>query len=331
MPGEEIKFWVAGCATGEEAYSLAILLREQLTGEYKDTVVKIFATDIDTNALIHAGKGIYNEQITKDVSPERLEKFFLKEGEKYKVKPEIRKMLIFAQHDLVQNPPYCNMDFISCRNLLIYMTQSLQKKIFLMLHFGLKKDGYLFLGSSENPNAINTGLEVVNKKWKIYKNIGEKEVIRFDAFSLPALVDIKSATSLTSRDKNHQYQKNNLTDSVNEALMSELGYLLVCIDEKNNVVQTYGDTTKYLLQKNFKLNLADLLPKPLAVAFFTASRTALQSNEKVVVKGINIKKNETLLTVNLLVKPLAIKKGEQKLLLVLFSDDNLPNPALRRR
>lgn len=328
VPGEEIKFWVAGCATGEEAYSLAILLREQLNGKYPDTVVKIFATDIDTNALIHAGKGIYNEHITIDVSPERLEKFFIKEGEKYKVKPEIRKMLIFAQHDLVQNPPYCNMDFISCRNLLIYMTQSLQKKIFLMLHFGLKKDGYLFLGSSENPNAITTGLEVVNKKWKIYKNIGEKEVVRFDAFSLPALVDIKSATSPTSRDKNLQYPKNNLTDSVNEVLISELGYLLVCIDEKNNVVQTYGDTTKYLLQKNFNLNLAELLPKPLAVAFFTASRTALQSNEKVVVKGINIKKNEASLTVNLLVKPLAIKKGEQKLLLVLFSEDNITNPAL---
>jgi len=257
-----------------------------------------------------------------------LENFFLKEGEKYKVKPDIRKMLIFAQHDLVQNPPYCNMDFISCRNLLIYMGQSLQKKIFLMLLFGLKKDGYLFLGSSENPSTIDISLEVVNKKWKIYKNIGTKQVVRFDAFSLPALVDTKSVTTTTSRDNTLQYPKNKLTDTVNEALMSELGYLLVCIDEKNNVVQTYGDTTKYLLQKNFNLNLADLLPKPLAVAFFTASRTALQSNEKVVVKGINIKNNETLLTVNLLVKPLAIKKGEQKLSLVLFSDDNLPNPAL---
>jgi two-component system CheB/CheR fusion protein len=328
VPGQEIKFWVAGCATGEEAYSLAILLHEQLTGEYKDTAVKIFATDIDTNALIYAGKGIYNEQIAKDLSPGRLENFFIREGDKYKVKPEIRKMLIFAQHDLVQNPPYCNMDFISCRNLLIYMTQSLQKKIFLMLHFGLKKEGYLFLGSSETPNAISTGLEVVNKKWKIYKNIGEKEVIRFDTFSLPALVDIGSATSLSSRDKTPQSEKDNLTDSVNEVLMSEFGYLLVCINEKNNVVQTYGDTTKYLLQKNFNLNLADLLPKPLAIAFFTASRTASQSNEKVVVKGINIKHNETLLTVNLLVKPLAIKKGEQKLLLVLFSDDKLPNSPL---
>src|SRR6185436_14716392 len=126
-----------------EAYSMAILLCEQLTGEYKDIVVKIFATDIDTSALSYAGRGVYSEHITRDVSPERLGRFFSKEGNKFKVKPELRKMLIFVHHDLVQNPPYCNMDFISCRNLLIYMTQPLQKKIFLMLHFGLKKNGYL--------------------------------------------------------------------------------------------------------------------------------------------------------------------------------------------
>ena len=263
-------------------------------------MVKIFATDIDKNALIHAGEGVYNKQITKDISPERVEIFKKKKKKK----------------------------LISCRNLLIYMTQPLQKKIFLMLHFGLKKEGYLFLGSSENPNFISTGLEVINKKWKIYKNIGRKESISYDAFSLPALADIKSVTSLTSRDNSYQYQKNNLTDSVNEVLVNELGYLLVCIDEKNNVVKTYGDTTKYLLQKNFNLNLADLLPKPLAVAFFTASKTALQSNEKVAIRGINIKNRGTLLSVNLLVKPLATKKGEQKLSLVLFSGDNLQDPSL---
>ncbi|MEO8764389.1 MAG: chemotaxis protein CheB [Ginsengibacter sp.] len=329
VPGEEIKFWVAGCATGEEAYSLAILLYEQLNDEYKDTTVKIFATDIDANALIHAGKGVYSEQITKDVSPERVEKFFTKEGDTYKVKSEIRRMLIFAQHDLVQNPPYCNMDFISCRNLLIYLTPSLQKKIFLMLHFGLKHHGYLFLGASETPNAIKTGLEVLSKKWKIYKNVGEKEVIRFDTFSLPALIDIKSLASLTSHDTGRHYQKNNLSDSVNEAIVSELGFLLICINEKNNVVQTYGDTTKYLLQKNFNLNLAELLPKPLAVAFFTAFKKSVQTNEKVVVKGINIKKEKTLLSVNLMVKPLDIKKGEQRLFVILFSDDKFVNSLLK--
>jgi len=190
-PGEELKMWVAGCATGEEVYSLAILIDEQLKANLKDTVIKIFATDIDSAALMHAGKGIYSKGITKDVSPERLERHFLKEGDNYRVKPSIRKMVIFAQHDLVKNPPYCNMHFISCRNLLIYMTPILQKKIFTMLLFGLKMDGYLFLGSSENPMPIIKNLEVVNKKWKIYKNLETKRVVGFDAFSLPELLDVK--------------------------------------------------------------------------------------------------------------------------------------------
>lgn len=137
-PDEELKFWVAGCATGEEAYSLAILIAEQLTGKRKNTVLKIFATDIDTTALAQASKGIYNLSIAKEVSAERLESYFFKEGNNYRVTPEIRKMVIFAKHDLVKNPPYCNMHFISCRNLLIYMTPVLQK-IFTMLLFGLKK------------------------------------------------------------------------------------------------------------------------------------------------------------------------------------------------
>jgi len=325
-PGAEIKFWVAGCATGEEAYSIAILLAEQLTVEHTDTIVKIFATDIDTNALIHAGKGIYNKHSIKGISQERLEKFFSKEGEKYKVRPSIRKMLIFAQHDLVQNPPYCNMDFISCRNLLIYMTQSLQKKIFLMLHFGLKKEGYLFLGSSESPLSISTGLEVVHKKYKIYKNIGVKEVVRFDAFSLPALVNINSVAPHALRN-NVTYQKENISDLINEALMSELGSVLICIDEQNNVVSTYGDTTKYLLQKNFNSNLADLLPRPLSVAFFTASKAVFRTNKKEHVTGINIKHNGKPLGVKLVIKPLSVKKGEQKLFIVLISDEKLSEPA----
>jgi two-component system CheB/CheR fusion protein len=171
--GKELKVWVAGCATGEEAYSIAILIAEQLTGRLADTVVKIFATDIDSAALVHAGKGIYSKSILKKVPAYLREKYFSKVGDNYKVEPVIRKMLIFAEHDLAKNPPYCNMHLISCRNLLIYMAPVLQKKVFAMLLFGLKKDGYLFLGSSENPGPIIKELEVTHKKWKVYKQSGQ--------------------------------------------------------------------------------------------------------------------------------------------------------------
>jgi len=320
-PDEELKMWVAGCATGEEVYSIAILIAEQLTGKFEDTIVKIFATDIDSAALAHAGKGVYNTGITKNVSAERLEKYFTKEGENYKVSPVIRKMVIFAQHDLVKNPPYCNMHLISCRNLLIYMATVLQKKIFSMLLFGLKKDGYLFLGSSENPMPIIKNLEVVHKKWKIYKNLETKRGVSFDAFSLPELLDTKHISPHSSREEASKNTDNTLGEAMNLSLATELDYLALCIDENNRVIKSYGDTTKYLLQKHFNSNLSELLPKALALAFNILSTSAVKTNQKATVNGIKIKHGGHNINVNLSVSPLMIKKGEQRLLMVTINED----------
>lgn len=322
-PGEELKIWVAGCATGEEVYSLAILVGEQLTGKYKDVMVKIFATDIDSAALAYAGKGIYGQAITKNLTATRLDNYFTKEGAGYKVKPLIRKMVIFAQHDLVKNPPYCNMHFISCRNLLIYMTPVLQKKVFTMLLFGLKMNGYLFLGSSENPMPILKNLEVVQKKLKIYKNIKVKRDVSFDAFSLPELLDAKRMPSILQESiiKN---TSNTLSENVNTALAIDMDCLVVCVDENNVVLKSFGDTKKYLLQQNFNSNLAELLPKSLAVAFNTLSTTSLKTNEKVSVNGIHIKHEGLIISVGLSVIPIEIKKGDHKVLMVTFSPDHSP-------
>ena len=323
--GEELKMWVAGCATGEEAYSLGILIAEQLTGKYQDTVVKIFATDIDSAALEHAGKGVFNKEIDKDVSEERLKKYFMAEGGRYRVKPEVRSMIIFAQHDLVKNPPYCNMHFISCRNLLIYMTPILQKKIFSMMLFGLKRDGYLFLGSSENPIPIMKNLEVVNKKWKIYKNLKAKRDVSFDVFSLPELLDIKRTPAVA-----HEIVSQNFGSTVSEAMQVALAveqdYLALCIDEHNHVIKTYGNKQKYLIQEYFTTNLVELLPKPLAVAFNTLIKRVGQTKKRVSVNGINMKQGKTGVKVKLSISPLKVSKDEQKLLMVTFAP-NLANNA----
>jgi two-component system CheB/CheR fusion protein len=318
--GEELKMWVAGCATGEEAYSLGILIAEQLTGKYKDTIVKIFATDIDSVALAHAGKGFYNDEIKSSVSAGRLEKYFFAEGDYYRVKPEVRSMIIFAQHDLVKNPPYCNMHFISCRNLLIYMTPVLQKKIFSMMLFGLKRDGFLFLGSSENPVPIMKNLAVVNKKWKIYKNLKAKRDVSFDVFSLPELLDIKRTPSIANEIIAPNYG-NTVAEAMHVSLAGEQDYLAICIDEYNLVVKTYGDTKKYLLQQNFTSNLVELLPKTLAVAFNTLIKRVGQTKKLVSVSGIKIKHADHTVKVKLSVSPLNVNKDQQKLLMVTFTQD----------
>ncbi|MDB4900823.1 MAG: yycG 1 [Mucilaginibacter sp.] len=327
-PDEELKMWIAGCATGEEVYSMAILIAEQLRGKFEDTIVKIFATDIDSAALIHAGKGIYNAGIIKHVSVERLEKYFIKEGENYRVAPVIRKMVIFAKHDIVKNPPYCNMSLISCRNLLIYMSPVLQKKIYTMLLFGLKRDGYLFLGSSENPMPIIKNLEVVHKKWKIYKNLQTKRGISFDAFSLPELLDVKHTPSRFASDDTFKNSSNKLSETINASLANTLDCLIICIDENNHVVKSFGDTTKYLLQKHFTSNLAELLPKPLAVAFSTLSQKALKTKESLTLDGIKIKQGEFIISISLSVSPMIVK-GQEKFLLITFSEDKSVGPIIK--
>ncbi|MEO5943277.1 MAG: CheR family methyltransferase, partial [Ferruginibacter sp.] len=320
-PGEELKIWIAGCATGEEAYSVGMLICEQLGPDHPHTVVKIFATDIDTAALAYAGKGVYNSDIENAVSAERLAKFFYKDGDKYRVKPEIRKMVIFAQHDLVKNPPYCNMSLICCRNLLIYMTQPLQKKIYLMLLFGLKMNGYLFLGRSENPLSIIQSLSVIDKKWKIYRNIETKRVLRFDAFSLPSLQESKFSIPTSLRENGIEKSMFNLDEAVNSELIDDLDQLVVCIDESNHVVKSYGDTTKYLLQKNFYSDLTELLPKQLAIAFSSLKKEALITGKKTTVRGINAGNEDGTKKTIISVTPMQVKKGEQKLLMVSFCKD----------
>jgi len=324
-PGEELKLWVAGCATGEEAYTMAIIIAEQLKGDFKDTVVKLFATDIDSAAMEHAGKGIYQGGITKDISPDRLEKYFIKEGDSYRVAPVIRRMVIFAQHDLVKNPPYCNMHFISCRNLLIYMTPVLQKKIFTMLLFGLKVGGCLFLGASENPIPILGSLEVVDKKWRLYKSVKSKREVSFDVFSLPELLDIKrnASPAVTLNSTNHT-----LAEAMNTALAKEREYLAICVDENHQVLKSFGDTGKYLIQQSFNTNLDQLLQKPLAIAFHTLSKDALRTNTVAAASGIKIKNGEKAILISLSVTPLIKKKGEQTLLMVTFSEDKVGRTIL---
>ncbi|MXV16633.1 chemotaxis protein CheB [Hufsiella ginkgonis] len=320
-PGEELKLWVAGCATGEEAYSLAIAICELLTGDLKDTVVKIFATDIDSVALVSAGRGVYNSGITKYVSSGRLDRHFIKEGDKYRVKPAIRKMVIFARHDMVKNPPYCNMHFISCRNLLIYMTPVLQKKLFTMMLFGLRKNGYLLLGSSETPAPIIGSLEVIHKRFKVYRNLEVKRVLSLDNFSLPDLPGAIHAAPVFSKGSTNQQANHVLAEAMTQGLVTEMDCLVMCVDERNHVLKSYGDTTRYLLQKNFTHNLPDLLPAPLAVAFNALTSNVLRTGKREAVKGIRLRRGEADLELTLTASPLALPQPDRRCLMVTISED----------
>jgi two-component system CheB/CheR fusion protein len=169
--GQAVRIWVPGCSSGEEAYSIAILLREQLAAMRQAPPVQIFATDIDEGSLAEARQGRYPFEISNDVSPERLNRFFVNEGKNYRVVPQVREMCVFSPHDLLHDPPFSGLDLISCRNVFIYMEADLQKKLMAVFHYALNPQGYLLLGSSESLPGPSELFEIVDKRYHVYQRL----------------------------------------------------------------------------------------------------------------------------------------------------------------
>lgn len=168
-PFQPLRIWVAGCSTGEEAYSLAILIKESLLALQLNVPVKIFATDIDREALKKARRGLYPPTIIENVSHERLNQCFIKKEKGYCISKEIREMVVFSHHHIINDPPLTKMDLISCRNLLLYFNKRAKNKLFPILHYCLNKEGFLFLGSSEATVGFENLFKAINNKWRIYK------------------------------------------------------------------------------------------------------------------------------------------------------------------
>lgn len=170
-PDDDVRVWVAGCATGEEAYSLAILLSEHAEGLREPPRIQIFATDVHEKSFTFAREGLYPESIRADVSPVRLARYFSREPEGYRVKKSVREKVLFATHDLLKDPPFLRLDLASCRNVLIYLQRDTQQRLLELLHYALRPGGHLFLGSSESADAAPRLFAAVDKKWHVYRSV----------------------------------------------------------------------------------------------------------------------------------------------------------------
>jgi len=166
---EEVRVWVAACATGEEAYSLAMLLFEQLTGANRQLNVKILATDVHSASLAHASAGIYDEEQLEHVSHARRERFFRRKPTGYHISQDLRQLIVFAPHNLTKDAPFTKMHLISCRNLLIYLEPEAQRTVLGLLHFGVATKGYLFLGSKETPGLLAQEFDTIDEHSKVYR------------------------------------------------------------------------------------------------------------------------------------------------------------------
>jgi two-component system, chemotaxis family, CheB/CheR fusion protein len=167
-PGDQVRVWSAGCATGEEAYSLAMLLSEYAAQLTQPPKLQVFATDIDERSILEGRECRYPASITLDVSPERLQRFFVKDEAGYEIKKELREIVLFAVHNMLRDPPFSRLDLISCRNLLIYLNRDMQRRVLGVFHFALRPDGFLFLGTSESAEMLPSLYSPIDKKRRIY-------------------------------------------------------------------------------------------------------------------------------------------------------------------
>jgi two-component system CheB/CheR fusion protein len=319
-----LRIWVAGCSSGEETYSLAILFHECAEAAKREIKLQIFASDIDPDAVASAREALYPEAITADVSPERLARYFLKEGRHYRISPELRAAVVFTVQDVLADPPFSRLDMVSCRNLLIYLSPDAQKRAISRFHFALRDGGILLLGTSETIGGDNIHFEIVSKLERVYRHVGR---------SLPGDLDIALSTSDGGRipERPRQVQAPSRQVAIAELcrrlVMEAYAPAAVLINEKLECLYSTGSVDRYLrLAPGFPTHdllamaRADMRPK-LRAAILRAG----QENARVVVAGGPANDKPDAPWFDIAVQP--VLSDGAKLLLICFVDE----PADRRR
>jgi two-component system, chemotaxis family, CheB/CheR fusion protein len=324
-PGEAIKIWVAACSSGEEAYTVAILLMEQMEALKVNFGVKVFATDIDEEALEIASRGIYSESIASDVPVQYLEKYFLVEGNTYRVSQELRKLVVFANHDILRDPPFSKLDLITCRNMFIYLTTDLQVKALRRFHFALNTNSYLMLGPSENIGVLKESMQEVNRKWKIYRCLTKSRSSDPDAIITP----LENRLYVTPHHPYAKQATSSMTEAFKETLIEGRRIAGIFIDKEFNIKQATGNFKHFLRlpDDNFNFNLLKLVRPSLAVTLGICVRKAIAKNERVIMNHAWIPDDNTDHFVNIIVKPFFRQPELAFLCIVLEEELIIGKPA----
>jgi two-component system CheB/CheR fusion protein len=320
--GDAIRIWVAGCSTGEEAYSLAILFDEILHQQSKALKIQLFATDMDETAINFARLALYPETISTDISAQRLSRYFIRNGTTYRVKKEIRDLVIFAEHNLIKDPPFSKQDFVSCRNLLIYLNVEAQKKVFAIFHYALNPHGYLFLGSSESLGEYADLFMVIDRKYKIFKHKETKNSPVADIgylFRVP--VQIKNPLSATQL-KEHQISLSSITEKI---LLENYAPASAIIDGKGNAVYFYGNTGKYLQPSPgvAKLSIVEMAREGLKVDLRNIISKIRKSKKAEIIQNVKVKTNGHVQGIDIQIRPLSNLGLDKDYFILTFEDRDL--------
>jgi two-component system CheB/CheR fusion protein len=280
--GEEIRAWVTACSSGEEAYSLAILISEEIHRAGKGLEVKIFATDAADKSLALARAGVYAAGIEGDIEQQRLERYFEKDEHTYRVKKEIRDMVVFAPQNLLRDPPFSRVDVCTCRNFLIYLEPETQKRILSLLSFAVREGGYLFLGNTESLGVAEQSFETISKRWRIYRRVGPSQHRFADLATVPRMV---SHEPLLTRENAVASTRSESTHSAGfeRALLEEFVPPSVVVDRQERMLYVHGDTTPFLAypQGELTASVVEAARPPLRTAVRTAFRQAVEAHRPV--------------------------------------------------
>jgi two-component system CheB/CheR fusion protein len=312
---ESVRACIVGCASGEEAYSVGILLSEHASTLSAPPAIQIFATDIDERGLEMARTGCYPQSIADHVSPERLERFFTKEDGAYRVRRELRQLCVFSSHSFIKDPPFSRLNLISCRNVMIYLGTDLQKKVFPLFHYALRSGGYLFIGPSESATSHPELFRTVDKKHRIFQR---KDVVPRPQVKFP-LADISRPRH--SAGQQTETKEPNLPKQLERIILQRFRPLCVTVRENGDAVHFSGGFGSYLEQPpgSPESNVINMARDGLRIPLRTSLHRAATTHERVIQKQISVPTNEGVIHVDLIVEPLK-ELQDANLYMIVFEE-----------
>ena len=323
--GGTLRAWVAGCSTGEEAYSLAIVFTEALKQikSAEKVSLQIYATDLDKDAIDKARQGVFPENIVADVSPARLNRFFVKEQSGYRVNKAIREMIIFAPQNLIMDPPFTKLDILCCRNLLIYLTPELQKKLFPLFHYSLNPHGVLFLGSAESIGGFAnmfTPLALKERVFQRNESASPGNILDFPAVYVPIQADRPDASTAVRRPAP------SLQSLVDELLQVRFAPPAVLVNDEGDILYICGRTGKYLEPAAGKANwnVIAMVREELRHDLSSALQKVHREKGTVNVRGIKVGSDASTQSVDIMVQALEEPKELSGMMLIVFSHTVMP-------
>jgi chemotaxis methyl-accepting protein methylase len=321
--GDQVRVWVAGCATGEEAYTLAMLLCEFAGNLTSAPAIQVFATDIDEEAIAAAREGHYTEADVADVSPERLRRFFIQETSGYRVRRELREMVLFAHHNVIKDPPFSHLDLVSCRNLLIYLNRTAQERVMQVFHFALNPGGFMFLGTSESVDGSTDLFLNVDKEAHVYQSRATPARLPLPVADLSFVKrDAEPGRRGESVQETRALERLSYAD-LHQRLVEQYAPPSVVINENYDIVHLSERAGRYMQVAGGEPthNLLRLVRPEIRMELRTALHQAVQNRTSVEARGVPVQIEDDVRQLNLLVRPVFNESDTARgFILVVFDE-----------